>query len=466
MVMRRSVDRVRAAATRAMASGMVRATTILVGGAAAAHMITALALPVVTRLYQPQDMGTLAVFSSLLTIFSVSICLRFEIALSMPHDEEESANLFALGALSAVVLSALLALAIVLLPNVAYAALGSADFARFAWLLPPAVMVTGLYSLLQFWFVRRQSFRLIANSRMSQSAASAGAQIGLGLAQAGPVGLIVGAILNGGAGALILGARLWQRDRGLFGEISWRRMRGLFHEYRRYPAYSAPEALANAVGISLPVVVVAALAGAAEVGQLMLGLFVIQAPMSLLGNAVAQVYLSEAPARFRAGTLGEFTAAMVGGLLKAGVGPLLLIGILSPFAFGIVFGEDWSRAGLLVSWMTPWFVLHLLTAPISYALQIANRQGIALLLQVIGLFWRIGSVAIVGLTMTSFTSEAFAVSGWFFYFVYLALILRIAGSKWRDILVQVRAALPVTAAWIVLAAAGVLVLLLIRLLWQ
>ena len=63
---------------------MLRAVGVLVGGTATAHAITALSMPIVTRLYAPTDMSLLAIFASLLQILYVAICLRFDIALSLP----------------------------------------------------------------------------------------------------------------------------------------------------------------------------------------------------------------------------------------------------------------------------------------------------------------------------------------------------------------------------------------------
>jgi hypothetical protein len=70
----------------------------------------------------------------------------------------------------------------------------------------------------------------------------------------------------------------------------------LWSTYRRFPVYSTWEALANSAAIHVPVILVAAVAAPDEAGYLMLAMYVLQAPMSLIGAAVGQVYLSKAPA--------------------------------------------------------------------------------------------------------------------------------------------------------------------------
>ena len=73
----------------------VKATAVLVSGTALAHGITALSLPVLSRLYTPTDFSVLAVFSSILAIIAVAACLRFEIAIAIPQSEEEALGLLA-----------------------------------------------------------------------------------------------------------------------------------------------------------------------------------------------------------------------------------------------------------------------------------------------------------------------------------------------------------------------------------
>lgn len=457
-----SLPNIRGVAAQTRSNRIIRATTVLLGGSVVAHLLTAISLPVITRLYQPQDMGTLAVFTSLLTILSVSISLRFEYAVSISEEEGEAANLLAVGAASAFVGSVTLTAVMAMLPHAVYKALDAPDFARFWWLLPPAVLIAGLYNLVQFWFVRQKAFRSIAYSRISQSAASAGAQISLGVAGMGPLGLILGVILNSSVGSAILGAHLIKRRR-LFKIISLGRMWTLFRANSQFPKYSAPEAFINAVSVSLPVVFVAAFAGSAEAGYLMLALLVLQAPMSLLGTAMRQVYLSEAPSRFRANTLSNFTVSVLRGLLKTGAGPLLAIGIVSPFIFGFLFGEPWKRSGELVTLMTPWFLLHFLVSPMSPALQVIGRQKTAFALQLFGLILRMGMVVVAGILVPSLTSEAFAVSGAVFYFPYLLIVLHSVGARWSDLRNALRQAAHLVALWLGLALLAIAVVVLVDL---
>jgi len=235
-------------------------------------------------------------------------------------------------------------------------------------------------------------------------------------------------------------------DRPLLGHVSWRRMRSLLFVYRRYPKYSALEALSNSAGMQLPIILIAGLAAGPEAGFLLLALSIIQAPMGLLGNAIAQVYLSQAPEEFRRGTLGAFTSRIFGGLVKSGLGPLAFAGILAPALFAKVFGPEWHRAGVLLAWMTPWFMMQFAAVPISMGLLVSNSQKTALALQLFGLSFR--TAAVYGAWIAGWgISEAYALSGFVFYLVYLLFILHAVGARRAEIAREIRNNILAFVSW-------------------
>jgi O-antigen/teichoic acid export membrane protein len=404
--------------------GFLRSVLVLVGGTAFAHAITALALPILTRLYTPADFSVLAVFSSLLSIVSVAACLRFDIAIPLPESDGEAFTLLMLALLCLLGFSGICSLIVLAAPSQIADVLGRSDILPYLCLLPIGVFLVGAYSTLQNWFVRKKQFALVARSRVAQSAASAGTQVGMAMGSYGGMGLVVGYLLNSGAACLALGYRLFREERVAQNrlDLSWRGLKQSFIAYSRFPKYSTWESLCNSAAIQLPVIMIAALATGPEVGYLLLAMSVIQAPMALFGAAIGQVYLSRAPQEHRNGRLGEFTAEILGGLIRAGVGPLLVLGVVSPAAFGIVFGPSWERAGWLVAWMTPWFIMQFLASPLSMALHVTGHQKAALLLQLLGLFIRVLTVLVTATISQNYVTESYAISGFIMYSLYLGLV--------------------------------------------
>jgi len=416
----------------------VRSVAVLVGGTAFGQAVALLALPLLTRLYSPQDFSLLAVYVGLLGIISAAACLRFDIAIPLPEKDEDAANVLVLALMLASTVSALLAIPIVLIPERVAAWIGQPKIAGYLWLLPIGVLLAGSYNAMQFWATRKKDFPAIARTRVFQSVGGAATQVGMGMMGYTPLGLMVGQMLNSGAGGFGLALRISKTARAAMASVSFHRMKRLFREYDRFPKYSSLEAFANNAAIQLPVILIASLAVGPEAGFLALAMRVMQAPMGLVGGAIGQVYLSRAAEEHRVGALGIFTAGILGGLLRTGVGPLLCVGIVAPEAFALVFGDDWTRAGVLVAWMTPWFVFQFLASPVSMALHITRHQRLALLLQIFGLALRVAFVVAAVEVSEGLVSESYAISGAVFYLVYLLLVLKVVSCAPQDMLGQLR----------------------------
>lgn len=439
--------------------GFLHSVLVLVGGAAFAHAITALGLPILTRLYTPDQFSLLAVFSSVLSIIGVAACLRFDIAIPLPERDEDAFSLLILAALSLCVVVVVCSLLVFIVPLPVSQLLGQPGIAQYLWLLPVGIFLVGSYSALQNWYVRKRQFTLIARSRVAQSAASTGAQIGLSVGPFSSVGLIVGLLLNSGAACAALGYRFVKEESVTCNRlgVGWASLKQAFNAYSRFPKYSTWEALCNSAAIQVPLVMIAALAAGPEAGYLLLGMSIIQAPMALFGTSIGQVYLSRAPQEYRNGQLAAFTGEVLGGLCKGGVGPLLTIGILAPAVFGLVFGAGWEHSGWLVAWMTPWFVMQFLTSPLSMALHVIGRQKLALSFQLLGFLVRASTVLVVAELYPRWISESYAISGFVIYALYFWLIAHCTGLRLRDLAEAVRGA-GVVIGWVAASLVFLLVL--------
>lgn len=433
---------------------LVKHVMVLAGGTAFAQLITVLLLPVLTRLYTPEDFNVFAVYVALVSVMSVAASLRLDIAIPIPEDDVSAANVFAVALVAAVIISALIAVPAFLFSAEVSALLNQPFLQPYLWVVPLGVFSASVYSVFQYWATRRKNFGLIARTKILQAASAGSVQIGLGMAAHSPAGLIFGNLTNSVIGALGIARKHWSQDKAAFSKVSTSRMRLVLKRYDQFPKYSTFEALANNAAIQLPVIVIAGYALGPEAGYLMLAMQIMQAPMALIGSAVAQVYLSVAPSAYRERSLGELTASMLGGLMKAGVGPLLFAGIVAPAAFGLVFGDGWGRAGVLVAWMTPWFIVQLLASPVSMALHVMDRQRSALALQLVGLGIRLGAVLVGTTWLLDYISELYAISGFIFYGLYLAVVLGVVSAPITVILSQLKS----SVVWILLwGAMGIVV---------
>ena len=139
-----------------------RHVVTLASGTAIAQLLLVLAMPALTRLYTPADYGTLAVYSSTLTVLLVLASLRYEAAIPLPEDEEVAGSLLALTFIVLAATAVLVAL-LVWLAGDAFVAHAKATALRpYLWLIPVGLLGAGSYQYLSNWAIRRRAFGLFA----------------------------------------------------------------------------------------------------------------------------------------------------------------------------------------------------------------------------------------------------------------------------------------------------------------
>nr|WP_275116090.1 lipopolysaccharide biosynthesis protein [Aliiroseovarius subalbicans] len=405
--------------------GFVRDVGILTGGTVAAQAIAVLALPILTRLYAPDDFSLFAVYLALVSIFSTIGCLRYNIAVPLPKEDTDGMNVLVVSLLSATGVSMILALPVLIAPRSVAELLGLTDLAPLLWLVPISVWAASIYTGLQYWASRKKQFGLITKTRITRSAGGVGAQLSLGAFGSGGLGLLFGQTLNNSLGIVGLARSILRRDQTALRAVNREGLRRNARTYRRFPLFSVPEALFNTAGLQVPIMIIAAIAAGPEAGFVLLAMRVMGLPMALIGSSVAQVFLTEAPQELNKGRLGDFTRKTMKRLLGIGAAPLCLVGAVSPFLFAPLFGDEWGRAGVLVAWMTPWFILQFVASPVSMALHVTGQQFVAMFLQAFGLVSRVGAVLCAMAYAPDYIAEIYALSGAVFYGVYLWIVIRV-----------------------------------------
>lgn len=424
---------------------------VLVSGTAIGHIVTLIALPILTRLYTPDDFSILALITSVISMLSVAACMRLELAVPLPEKDADGINLLSAALLFSVMLSLVLLLLVVLFSKPLAAFIGREGAEPYFLLIPFGVWLTSTSLALQYWLSRKKRFSVISTTHITRSVTGSGVQIGLGIGGVVPLGLILGQIMIGGAGVLRQSKNIYSQDSRLIKLISLKAMRKIAMEYRKFSFFSVLAALSNSAGAQLPVILIAALVVGPEAGFLLLATRLMTSPVSLIGSAVSQVYISHAPEELRKGELGRFTEKVLSGLLAGMVGPLIFIGIVSPYFFGFIFGSNWSRAGEIVAWITPWITMRLLSTPIATALQVARREEISLLLQATGLISRVGVVLAASLWWQSFVVESYALASFAFYALYFIVLTKVSGVKYKRLFYASRKGQFIVLGWLMMA---------------
>lgn len=369
-------------------SAFLRGVGVLAGGSAGVQALMLLAAPLLTRLYTPGDFGVLAVYAGLLSVISVIACLRYEIAIPLPKTDVAAFNIMFLCFLTLTAVTLILALPILFFRTELVSALGLEAVADFTWLIPVGVYAIGLYSILNYWAIRKKSFKDIALTRLSQALTTLSIQVGL--FKFGAMSLVSGQAAGQGAGAFRL---LQKLDIKRFRRsIRAKRVRLLAYRYRNFPLFSTWTGFFNTLGNQLPPIMFAAFFSSGIAGLYALAHRVTSVPASVIGQSVANVFLSSAPEARRCGTLDGLLFNVVHALALLAFPAGMFLVINSEFLFAIVFGESWRDAGLYAAILVPMLAMAFITAPVTTLCAVLDRQVAGAVFQFLMMAVRVGSI--------------------------------------------------------------------------
>lgn len=367
-----------------------RGVLMIVSGTAVGQIAALLAAPALTRLYSPSSFGIFTVVSSLIMTIGTVAALRFELAIPIPEREDRAQSLAALGFISCLA-TAVAGSFVVLVWGLDMANLfGEPDLMPWLWLVPAIAALVGCFTVLNQLAIRHRRYGAIARRNVTQSVGMVLVQIGAGLASFRSGGLIVGL----GFGQVV-GTVGMMPSSGLLSPDARRgrtpgELRAALVRFRRFPLMLAPAGLINALGLQLPVLFIAYYFGSQVAGWLGLTQRVLGLPVTLLGLAVAQVYLGELSRAVRGESVHtrELFAVASRRLAVAALGCLAVLLMAGPWLFSTVFGSEWLPSGQYAQALAVSLALQLVAVPLSQTLIVFERQTLQLL-------WDVGRLAAV-----------------------------------------------------------------------
>ena len=400
----------------------------LAGGTAISQGAVVLASPVLTRLYTPEVFGSFGVFVSLVMVFACVATLCYEFAIPLPEDENHALAICGLSMGIALFYTLLLSILILVFDADIARLAGVPQLERYLWLLPVGVLGIGLYQPLYYWSVRKARYATLSQTRITQSLVMQVIQIAA--YAAGLVGLLAGYVSSRYAGisSLLRAFPSWRTFRAA---ITVSALTKQARTHRRFPLWSAPGTLLNTVGVEVPMLAFSALFSPHAAGLYALTHRVLSLPVVLIGNAVADIFFSDAAEAHREGRLGILVGDMLNQLLWLGLPAAAALMLIGPTLFTVVFGQAWTQAGELAIYASPWLFMALLASPISRVFWVVNKQRELFLLQLLQLTTGVSAIAAgIYLRFDFLQTFAFFAAAYFlFYLFYLWCSLRAATAR-------------------------------------
>lgn len=421
--------------------GFVTNVLTLTTGTTFAQGLTIAAAPILTRLYMPEDFGIFALFISVSSIFSVVACWSYELAITLPKEEDEAVNLLSLAMLIALGMSGFVLLLVAVGHKPIAKLLGASEQEWWLWWVPVSVLIYGLNQSFIYRIIRKKHFKTLAISEVANSSTSIGTKIGLGVTTSmGAGGLVGGQIVGQVAASTVLGGQIWREDWGMLkGRVNNKKMMKLASKYRKFPLLTSWPTFIDTLTKSLPVIFLSHFFSTKIAGYFALGNRVISLPANLIGQSILQVlYQRLSENRNNQQMTARIVEIAFIYLVRVIILPLVILLFFSPIIFAFVFGSEWKESGIFVQILSTAFAIQFVAGPLSMVFLSAEKQELLAKWKILSFIVTTISLSIGGVMLDYRMCMALlCISNIFLYTLYIYLIFRVSNVSFAKAVVGV-----------------------------
>jgi len=441
----------------------MRNVSIIAGGTAIAQVINIAIMPVLSRIYSPEDFGVMAAFVSVTAILKEATGLRYPLAIPLPkHDRYADAL---------IILSFLVQLVFVILLAILLLAIGKPILQKFSLealvpyrlLLPVGAAGMGAYFILTQWAIRERFFQTIAKTKLTQSISGVVAKVVFGILGFQPLGLLLGSIVSqaGGITTLLrsmLGVKGWPKS-------SQKELKKVALRYRRFPIFSTWSGILITLGGNIAPILLVALYDTNVAGLFAMARTLLILPAAFIGQSISPVFLQRASAAKHDGNLHDVFRKASKILMRIGFFPIIFIAFFAPQFLHFFLGEKWQAAGIFAQIMAPWIAISFVFSPLSSIFSVLERQRAGLLFEIVHLPLRFAALFLGAKTGNAWIAVMFlTIVNFGIYFLKLGYLYFTTGNNFsfffQDFAKEASFAillcvLPITSIWMSLGTVAV-----------
>jgi O-antigen/teichoic acid export membrane protein len=414
---------------------MLKNIATVLSGTLVAQLIALAAMPLLSRLYSPEDFGHFQIYMSSLNVLLMVVAFRYEVALLNADAGVKLNTLLGLVLRLSFLTSGVTAIVVWLAGP--FLASQIDGFGVIAWLIAPGMLFGGLYHALIYLPIRNRNYKLSVVTKLFQSVSYVGTSLSLAFTPLSAVGLAIGDLFGRLAGGFVAIAWIKGIARMLAQPVPLIQLIRVAQEFRSFPLMTFPGTLISALTAAMIPIVFAKLYGVEVAGQYALVERFVLVPVGIIAFAVGQVFTGDFAQAIRERPEAAYPdfkrlvlALSFTGLLGAGVG---FFGL--PWALPIVLGSQWTLSGELAAWAMPMALSSFVAGPINMVLLVAGSNGLQLSWEICRFLIILAAFAFV-LTCQLPPTSAMAIAAFASmaaYVIFLIMAQQVLSRRHRDL---------------------------------
>jgi O-antigen/teichoic acid export membrane protein len=414
-------------------SELLRHVLILLQGTVIAQLVGIGMQLVLRRIFTVADFGIMSLYASAVGILAVLATGRYEMAIVLPKEDKNARSIFRLSIGLSFAFNILLLIVLLFTAEsiveliIAKELIDVNDVSNVGlikyliYCVPLGVFLLSIYNALNYLFTRNKAYKTLSNNRIIEAVSSNGANGLFGALNFGFFGLFFGYMIGFVTSILFLSASKLKLIKGEVGDTKQN-----LKKYSDFPSKSLPSGLLNILALQLPTFLIFGFFGAVVSGIYDIITRVLNAPITMIGRSVSQVFYQKISSDLNEGNpIGGYIRKSSIRLFLFMLIPMTVVFFFGEPLFAFVFGEDYRPAGRLAAYFAPFFLVRFVYYSQSTLFSAVRKIGVEFRQNLLFLIAQVSALLIGNYYFKDFetTFMLLAGSGFLCYaFFILALI--------------------------------------------
>ncbi|MFQ3549183.1 MAG: oligosaccharide flippase family protein [Armatimonadota bacterium] len=366
----------------------IKNLTILAGSTVISRLIYVFSIPIISRLYNPDSFGILSVYVSLVSFILIMSSLNYEAAIPIAKDDEEAINLIFLCIF--ILLSIIVVITVLIYINGGYllTKVSGNHLIKYRVLFLLSIFAGSLFLILNWWFIRKENYKIIANRKIMQSLFQSLCQVLFPFFIKGPTGLLVGDSIGRSTGTLSMLKEFIKYIKEKQITVSVNKLKNVSVKFNKFPKFGLLSIILHRALFYLPPVLLAKYFGNEVAGYYGLVNQVIIVSMEALNLSISQIFYSESSKLIHndKDKLFNLFILTLRRTFMISFIPMTLLLLFGPWIFQATLGEKWYQAGIYARLLSIPFLIMFTVGPVFTIISILQKQKIQLVADFSGLF--------------------------------------------------------------------------------
>lgn len=340
-------------------------------GTGLAQALPLLATPLLTRLFEKEDVALYTSFFAVASIFAVAVGGKYHLAIVLPKKEVDAERIFVLSIYLTMAYAGSIAVVLPFFhqffPKDLESALGYVSL---------YVLFFGVWSAYINVSIRHKTFTTNAIAKVLQSIGYVVVAIGLGFSKLMSLGLVVAKI----TGTVVSWLFLSQKTSVHFKLLPFKSIEEIARTYIDYPKFGIWPAFLNTITLQAVVLILTKYYTTDDLGHFGLTFMVLSAPLTLIGASYKDVFYQKMASLVRDNEYDQaqtFFRKSALALFILGIPICLVLYFFGGPLFSFIFGSQWHRSGEFASILTFSFAVKLVVSPLSSIFNATSTLRIA-----------------------------------------------------------------------------------------